>query len=307
MQKTLSFDIDDTLNWMTRDIVEHAGLDYIPKFDDIKAGNVPPSYEDARAELFPDYNFWKNQAKTDLADWMIQEASEANFKPILCTKTPMIRGQNLIVAAKVEWAQENYPELDMLIATGQKHSDSVGLVDDSFNNCMKFNAHENLFRPVLVWDNSRPHKDVFKSYLRLCQAHTISHLYNDSLVAALVVVKERETGRVLAFNRSDGQLGLPCGAVDDNEIQVDAAVRELREETGLVLEASDLKFTGFMKAGNCVVSTYYAEIEQAEPVVPEVEFQCEGEPEWVQPSAIRMIDSVYTDFNRVLFYNLGLI
>ena len=51
-------------------------------------------------------------------------------------------------------------------------------------------------------------------------------------VAAIVV---DSTGRVMAFERSDlpGEWQLPQGGIDDDESPVEAAWRELEEETGL--------------------------------------------------------------------------
>ena len=72
--------------------------------------------------------------------------------------------------------------------------------------------------------------------------------YNDpsappvnSLVVAVTVVVRDDTGAVLLIQRSDnGYWAAPGGAQDFGESVSEAAVREVREETGL-----DVKVTGF--------------------------------------------------------------
>lgn len=58
-------------------------------------------------------------------------------------------------------------------------------------------------------------------------------------VAAIVV---NEKGKVMAFERADlpGQWQLPQGGIDDDETPVEAAWRELKEETGLGPEEVEL-------------------------------------------------------------------
>lgn len=60
--------------------------------------------------------------------------------------------------------------------------------------------------------------------------------------ANVVAVVEDSAGRVLAFERSDvrGQWQLPQGGVDEGESPVEAAWRELEEETGLSSGEVDL-------------------------------------------------------------------
>jgi putative (di)nucleoside polyphosphate hydrolase len=60
--------------------------------------------------------------------------------------------------------------------------------------------------------------------------------------ANVVAVVTNEKGRLLAFERSDfaGQWQLPQGGVDVGETPVEAAWRELHEETGLSKDDVDL-------------------------------------------------------------------
>lgn len=56
------------------------------------------------------------------------------------------------------------------------------------------------------------------------------------------IVVVRADGRILALERSDtpGQWQLPQGGLDADEEPIDAAVRELREETGIGLGQAEL-------------------------------------------------------------------
>lgn len=60
--------------------------------------------------------------------------------------------------------------------------------------------------------------------------------------ANVVAIVTNDAGDVMAFERSDlpGQWQLPQGGLDDDESPVDAAWRELKEETGLSSKHVDL-------------------------------------------------------------------
>jgi predicted NUDIX family NTP pyrophosphohydrolase len=64
------------------------------------------------------------------------------------------------------------------------------------------------------------------------------------------VLSEHPTGR--PWKTKDGKtatgtFSLPKGEIDDGEDKFDAAIRELKEETGLELERSKLKYLGLYK------------------------------------------------------------
>jgi ADP-ribose pyrophosphatase YjhB (NUDIX family) len=68
--------------------------------------------------------------------------------------------------------------------------------------------------------------------------HELSHLAPIPVVDAAVFDDER---RLLLIQRADNQLwAMPGGAIDMGEIPADAAAREVAEETGLVVEATEL-------------------------------------------------------------------
>ena len=61
--------------------------------------------------------------------------------------------------------------------------------------------------------------------------------------AGVIIVVEHPDGRVLACERSDvaGAWQFPQGGIDGGEAPVDAAWRELQEETGLTADEVDLR------------------------------------------------------------------
>lgn len=306
---TISFDLDDTLNWMSKQLAFAAGMTHIPRFDDIKAGNAPASFYESRARLFPDPTFWANQPKCKHADEMIAMTRDAGLKPIICTKTPMKEGMNPIASAKIVWQQENFPDVDMLIATGQKHADSNGLVDDSYKNCMTFNRYSEWYRPCLVWNNAKPDLDALESFLRLARNHDIAHKYKtDTVHAALTVVKALDTGRIAVISRFDNdETGLPCGMIEANETPVVAASRELFEETGLAV-VEGLTESFILKDLDTVVHCFYGEVESETELGPEAGFEDECYAEWEYPvDFIAGSTDRYYDFNNVLLYNLNLL
>ena len=64
-------------------------------------------------------------------------------------------------------------------------------------------------------------------------------------LAAGVVVRAKDTGAVLQLLRSDGKgWGVPGGKVEPDEEPTAAAVRELREETGVEVEPASLRELG---------------------------------------------------------------
>jgi 8-oxo-dGTP diphosphatase len=70
-------------------------------------------------------------------------------------------------------------------------------------------------------------------------------------VIPAVYIIFRDGSRVLLLQRAntgymDGMYGLPSGHVDGNEPAVDAAVREAKEEAGVVLDRKDLELVHTM-------------------------------------------------------------
>jgi 8-oxo-dGTP pyrophosphatase MutT (NUDIX family) len=63
----------------------------------------------------------------------------------------------------------------------------------------------------------------------------------NSLVVAVAVLVRDDKGRVLMIRRSDNQLwALPGGAQDIGETTREAAIREVREETGVAIEITGI-------------------------------------------------------------------
>lgn len=297
---TISFDLDDTLNWMSKELAREAGLDYIPNYDDAKAGRVPAEYNEARDRCFMDPDFWAKSPKTENANLMIAMTKACGFKPIICTKIPRsLKGFSIPAGGKVQWQQENFPDIDMLMAAGQKHSDSRALVDDSMKNCRLFNQEQQWYRPALKWDNSRPSLIALLSLLKMSRDYTQT-LVNDP--KSLVVLKTKDTGEIITIICSDGEDTFPSGILGANETPKEGALRTLKEESGIVID--DAEFIMTLVNRSTPIHCFYAEIETICSVVS----SRNSTPVWQEAEDwIHIQSPEYKDFNTVLLYNLGLI
>jgi 8-oxo-dGTP pyrophosphatase MutT (NUDIX family) len=113
----------------------------------------------------------------------------------------------------------------------------------------------------------------------------------NSLVPAVTVVVVRDDGAVLLIRRTDnGNWALPGGAIELLESVAEAAVRETREETGIVVEVTGL--AGIYSdprhvihyTSNDEVRREFAILLTARPVSGEPTSSAESrEVRWVQP------------------------
>lgn len=115
---------------------------------------------------------------------------------------------------------------------------------------------------------------------------------------------------ILAFKRRDGNIGLPCGKVDEGETIPEAASRELFEETGMKLDWKDLELKGSGRPHPESLVHYFvykvSSLEDFEFNTSEG-FENEGRPFVCSLVAFVEQESTFKEFNRKVLLDCGVI
>ncbi len=143
--------------------------------------------------------------------------------------------------------------------------------------------------------------------------HIKNEICHDVVRAALTVVYN-ETG-ILGFQRTDGKgLALPCGKIEINESPLEAAVRELEEETCFALNHDQicnmLHFCTMASPSSNAVEVFVVRIAKDFDIktlqIAAEGFEHEGKPVFIpaeQIAALDLGDDHYSTFNKVLMWN----
>lgn len=120
-------------------------------------------------------------------------------------------------------------------------------------------------------------------------------------VASLVVVKYLDDYlMVKAWNKYEDTgarvLGMPCGKIDEGESPIQAAVRELEEETGLSVSTQDLRYIKDLEeVGGALISCYIYEAPVGS-LRPDIKDTEECQVIWMKEREILNTTFIHKDF-----------
>lgn len=100
----------------------------------------------------------------------------------------------------------------------------------------------------------------------------------------------------------DAPWSIPKGQIDENEEPIDAAVRELEEEAGIIVEPENLTFLGESKykSGKKKIYAFLAQDDQAKDMEPTLNWE-NSDFAWVSPEiAMKVVHEAQAPFLRLL-------
>lgn len=126
----------------------------------------------------------------------------------------------------------------------------------------------------------------------------IQEVIKSELPKAACVLIVSDDGKILAVSRKNDptDFGMPGGKTDPGESNLQAAARELQEETGLI--ATNLKEVFVDNDGEYETHTFMGEISGA------IDTPESGVIRWVAPKVL--VSGMFGDYNRRLFSKLGI-
>lgn len=127
--------------------------------------------------------------------------------------------------------------------------------------------------------------------------------------AALFIITCRKTKRVLVVKRfKDNQIGLPCGKIDAGERPVDAAYRELYEETGVTSDrlAGATSYMASIQFEGTLVHIFQNFVNSEAGIGAAPGFEKETVPQWISVDDLVKTESRFQSFNIVALHKAGL-